>query len=330
MSDIYITGGGETLQEIIKAHYGPLSNTDFKYWQNLVIEANLMLNDSSVLKPSQLLFLPNSQDNLICTQERAQIQDTWNELGHIGKKTLFEGLRRNHPGFWEELNELLIEYEILSTTGYVNTFAAGATGGVTARASQLAFTLTKVETVLQEYANSNSSSRAMLKPKVRAAYHAMNNAFSNDLKATSAKLKASGRLGPLKSPRQGMQRATILAQKGSKSTVLGKTGEALRIIKLAKYGKFLGNGMIVLDLGIRVHNVTNSDNKLRTGVSEGTGFAASFGAGAIVYSKCLAPAAAFTGPWSLAICLLPAGGAALLADEVGKFTGTTTYDALTK
>lgn len=326
MSDIYITGGGDSLPGVLAAYYGNLSPEEYQQRQEWTIAANPWLNSSALFKPGLPLFLPNSSAELACTRERAEIEAAWEDLSGDGHTFLVEGLRNNDPGFLEELLALLDMYEVVNTTGYVNTFSAGAVGGMTSRASHLSDTLMKVEGVLREYAEARPMERGALKPKVRAAYAQMNEAFGMDLQAAAAKMKAKGRLGPMRSSRQGMQRAALLAQKGSRAAIVAESQQALRVIKLAKYGRVLGNGMVVLDLGIRVHNVVRSENQVRTGVSEGLGFAASFGAGAVAYGKCLAPAAVLTGPWSLVICLVPAGGAALIADEVGKKVGASAYD----
>ena len=124
-----------------------------------------------------------------------------------------------------------------------------------------------------------------------------------------------------------MQRAQILANNGSKSVVLGNTAQAQRILRVAEFGQMAGTGMLMVDLGLRARNVAVSEKKLRAGVSEAAGFGLSYYVGGEADSACLGPVTAITGPWALAICLMPAGGVALLLDYAGKKIGEVGYDA---
>ena len=124
-----------------------------------------------------------------------------------------------------------------------------------------------------------------------------------------------------------MQRALRLAQKGSKGAIVGGTRQAARVFKLARYGSILAKRMVVIDLAFRVHNVAQATgHRGRAVAGEVAGFAASTYFGTATYTACLAPAAAFTGPWALAICLIPAAGVALATDKGFKHVGEEGYD----
>ncbi|PCI49272.1 MAG: hypothetical protein COB51_04245 [Moraxellaceae bacterium] len=262
--------------------------------------------------------------------EREKIRSTWNGLSFQTREVAYESLKRNPLGFMDSVNHVLNSHDAYAKIGYTNTFAAGALGGVTSRAAGFAKSIITLERALEAYGNAAALDKAAQKPKVHAAYEQMRRQFNQDLKIASANQKPNGRLGPLKSANQGMKRAQILANNNSSSAIIKNSDEALKVMHLAKYGKVVGKGMIFLDVGLRVNNVAQSDNKARTATSETFGFGFSFTAGAMVYGQCVPPLTAATGPWSLAICLLPAGGAALVMDELGKTVGNSAYDAAVK
>ncbi|PCI45529.1 MAG: hypothetical protein COB51_08760 [Moraxellaceae bacterium] len=326
MSQIYITSEAETLTQVLASVYGANGAQDQRQWKSLLLDANPQLSINSVLKPYTLLFIPQTKEELSCSMDQERVRTTWSLLNSKAREVAYESLRRNPPGFMESLNDVLDTYNVYTNTGYVNTFAAGALGGATTRAANFSESIRVLENVLQEYGKAPALEKNALKPKVRSAYDRMNRQFGHDLQLASARQQAKGRLGPLKSSNQGMKRAQSLANTNSNSAIISKSDEALKVMNVVKYGKVVGRGLIVLDVGLRINNVAHSDNKVKTGISEAAGFGAAFAAGTLMYNQCVPAAMLITGPWSLAICLLPAGGAAILADEFGKGAGNIVYN----
>ena len=303
-----------------------------------MLDANPQISSHSMLNPYTLLFVPQAKEELSCSGERERVRATWDSLSSSARQVAYESLRRNKPGFMESLNQVLDTYNVhtnnfftnnvYTNTGYVNTFAAGALGGVTTRAANFSESIRVLEDALQEYGKAPALEKAALKPKIRSAYDRMNRQFGHDLQLATLRQQSKGKLGPLKSSNQGLKRAQALAKANSNSAIISNADEAFKVMKVVRYGKVVGKGLIVLDVGLRVNNVAQSDNKVKTGISEATGFGASFYAGALVYKHCVLPVATLTGPWSLAICLLPAGGAAILVDEAGKSVANAAYDSI--
>ena len=328
MSQIYITSEAETLHHVLVNFYGLHDIKQQEHWKTLVLDANPQISSHSMLNPYTLLFVPQAKEELSCSGERERVRATWDSLSSSARQVAYESLRRNKPGFMESLNQVLDTYNVYTNTGYVNTFAAGALGGVTTRAANFSESIRVLEDALQEYGKAPALEKAALKPKIRSAYDRMNRQFGHDLQLAALRQQPKGKLGPLKSSNQGLKRAQALAKANSNSAIISNADEAFKVMKVARYGKVVGKGLIVLDVGLRVNNVAQSDNKVKAGVSEAVGFGTSFVTGTIVYSQCVPPLTALTGPWSLAICLLPAGGAAIFADELGKGAGNTTYNFL--
>ena len=328
MSQIYITSEAETLHHVLVNFYGLHDIKQQEHWKTLVLDANPQISSHSMLNPYTLLFVPQAKEELSCSGERERVRATWDSLSSSARQVAYESLRRNKPGFMESLNQVLDTYNVSTNTGYVNTFAAGALGGVTTRAANFSESIRVLEDALQEYGKAPALEKAALKPKIRSAYDRMNRQFGHDLQLAALRQQPKGKLGPLKSSNQGLKRAQALAKANSNSAIISNADEAFKVMKVARYGKVVGKGLIVLDVGLRVNNVAQSDNKVKAGVSEAVGFGTSFVTGTIVYNQCVPPLTALTGPWSLAICLLPAGGAAIFADELGKGAGNTTYNFL--
>lgn len=334
MSQIYITSEAETLHHVLVNFYGPHDIKQQEHWKTLVLDANPQISSHSMLNPYTLLFVPQAKEELSCSGERERVRATWDSLSSSARQVAYESLRRNKPGFMESLNQVLDSYNVhtnnvYTNTGYVNTFAAGALGGVTTRAANFSESIRVLEDALQAYGKAPALEKGALKPKIRSAYDRMNRQFGHDLQLATLRQQPKGKLGPLKSSNQGLKRAQALAKANSNSAIISNADEAFKVMKVARYGKVVGKGLIVLDVGLRVNNVAQSDNKVKTGISEATGFGASFLTGTIMYNQCVPLAMTVTGPWSLAICLLPAGGAAILVDEGAKNVANAIYDSIT-
>lgn len=329
MSQIYITSEAETLHHVLVNFYGPHDIKQQAHWKTLVLDANPQISSHSLLNPYTLLFVPQAKEELSCSGERERVRATWDSLSSSARQVAYESLRRNKPGFMESLNQVLDTYNVYTNTGYVNTFAAGALGGVTTRAANFSESIRVLEDALQEYGKAPALEKAALKPKIRSAYDRMNRQFGHDLQLAALRQQPKGKLGPLKSSNQGLKRAQALAKANSNSAIISNADEAFKVMKVARYGKVVGKGLIVLDVGLRVNNVAQSDNKVKAGISEASGFGTSFFVGTAVYNQCVPPVALISGPWSLAICLLPAGGAAILVDEGAKNVTNAIYDSIT-
>ena len=323
--DVYLTSSSDSLLDLLLSSPGTTTSLDAVVRANNALGPSL--NNSSALPDNKLLLLPNTDSEAACFPEFRQLERSWASLERGKQAFVREALSYHSPDAIVAFDAMLEQYGFYGSIGDTNTFAAGALGGVTQRASYFGKQIAQLELLLQDYGAAPALKKHSLKPNIRAAYAELNRTFQHDLKYASVNLETKGRSGPLRSPRQGMQRAQILANSGSKSAILGNTAQAQRILRVAEFGQIAGKGMIVVDLGLRTRNVAVSENKLRTGVSEAVGFGFSFYAGVEAYSACLGPVTAIAGPWSLAICLLPAGGAALLLDYTGKKIGEVGYDA---
>ncbi|HEY9661816.1 MAG TPA: hypothetical protein V6C65_25455, partial [Allocoleopsis sp.] len=114
------------------------------------------------------------------------------------------------------------------------------------------------ENALMEYraaVQSKSTTKAILKARVRSAFDSMQRGFKNELRVASDAV-TSRRGAPL----NNVTRATNIAS-SSRSAVklqVANQVEASNLVKLTKNVKYLGNGLAVIDLGQRIGNVSVS------------------------------------------------------------------------
>ncbi|HEX9023054.1 MAG TPA: hypothetical protein VF799_04355, partial [Geobacteraceae bacterium] len=91
--------------------------------------------------------------------------------------------------------------------------------------------------------------------RVHGAFQKMQEGFQNELSAVNSRVRAR-RGTPLTDSRRGVHIARS-SRSIAKLQVIDQV-QAANLVKLAKYGKFLGQGLTVIDFGSRVGNVKNS------------------------------------------------------------------------
>jgi len=111
--------------------------------------------------------------------------------------------------------------------------------------------------VYRDAARSKSVHATAAKQKARAAFNRMQRWFHAELSAVTRKSRQYSRKGtPLTNP----ERALDIARSSRRATKLNVNGtvQASQLAMLAKNGKYLGNGLVVIDFSTRVGNIHTS------------------------------------------------------------------------
>lgn len=144
------------------------------------------------------------------------------------------------------------------------------------------------QAALMEYRQAVKTNPAMgnaAKQKVLAAFQKMQRGFQHELAAVNAASRA--RRG---TPLSNVTRGANIARSSRNVTKLNVMSQvqASNLVKFGQYGKYLGNGLAVIDFGSRVGNVHNSyqsgGNWERDLFIESSSFAVSAGAGMLAVS----------------------------------------------
>jgi len=132
--------------------------------------------------------------------------------------------------------------------------------------------------------NASKSVRAPFERRVRNAFHKMQQSFRHELAKVSGTIPNNRHRGtPLTNP----ERAINIARSSRRATKLDvlSQAQAHNLVKFGKYGRFLGNGLVVIDFTTSVGNIHNSyqsgANWERELFIESSSFAASATAGAL-------------------------------------------------
>jgi hypothetical protein len=227
-------------------------------------------------------------------------------------------------------------------------FSAGvgaATGVYVNRMEGFAGTVQNYQDALLEYravAKSDFSGKMAAKKHVVDAFEKMQKGFQSELSAVTSSINAHSPI-----PLNNAARALRIADNNFSKNALVKLRvltqvKAHYLIMLGKYGKYLGQGVAVIDFGGRVGNIKNSfdagGNWERDMFIESTSFAASAGVAegvAVVGGAGLTCLVALTPPgWVLVIAgLAVAGvtaGASIWTNKKTKEKSGATYDSIMK
>ena len=169
----------------------------------------------------------------------------------------------------------------------LRAYGAEAMGAATSvyskRIQDLGSAVKRYQDALLEYRNivkSNPAVASAAKQKAIDAFQTMQKNFQREIKAITSGIRARRGL-----PLTNSSRALNIARSSRRIAKLhvSNQAQASRLVQFGKYGRFLGNGLAVIDFGSRVGNIHNSykagDNWYREMFIESTSFAASAGVG---------------------------------------------------
>jgi hypothetical protein len=169
----------------------------------------------------------------------------------------------------------------------LRAYGAGATGAATSiyskRIQELGAAVKRYQDALLEYhdiVKSNSAAASAAEQKAIDAFQKLQKNFGKEIKAITSGIRARRGL-----PLTNSSRALNIARSSRRIVKLQVFDQvqASRLVQFGKYGRFLGNGLAVIDFGSRVGNIHNSykagDNWYREMFIESTSFAASAGLG---------------------------------------------------
>ncbi len=116
----------------------------------------------------------------------------------------------------------------------------------------------RYQNALLEYRNavkSNPAGAAAAKQKAISVFQTIQRSFHNEINAITTNIRA--RRG---TPLTSSTRAINIARSSRKVAKLSVADQvqASRLVKFCKYGRFLGNGLAVIDLGSRVADIQNT------------------------------------------------------------------------
>lgn len=176
-----------------------------------------------------------------------------------------------------QMSHKLQEYNI-GLMGASTSIYANRIGGFAGSVKQYQDALIEYRSALK----SSPAVKALAKQKAHAAFEKMQLQFRHELSAVNGQIKSS-RGTSLSSA----QRATNIADSSRNFVSLNVTSQvqANNLVKFAQHGKFLGNGLAVIDFGGRIGSIHNSyqggGNWERELFIESSSFALSAGTGLI-------------------------------------------------
>jgi hypothetical protein len=205
----------------------------------------------------------------------------------------------------------------------------------------------RVQNALLEYraiAKSNPTAAATARQKVTQAYQSLQKGFKHEVDIVTTRMRAS--------------RATVLSRPNRALDVARRSGrvaklrvfdevQASRLVRFGRYGRYLGNSLVVIDFGSRIDKIHDSyyvgEDWCREMFIESSSFAASAGAGlGVVYggSALIAKVALTTvvaatpAGWVLVVVGIVVAAAAattsILVDNKIKENAGSWYDAIMK
>ena len=139
------------------------------------------------------------------------------------------------------------------------TYGAGTTGAATSiyseRIQNLGVAVKRYQDTLLEYRNivkSNPAVSSASKQKVIDAFQKMQKNFQGEIKAITSGIRARRGL-----PLTNSTRALNIARSSRRIAKLHvfDQEQASRLVQFGKYGRFLGNGLAVIDFGSRMGNI---------------------------------------------------------------------------
>jgi hypothetical protein len=229
-------------------------------------------------------------------------------------------------------------------------YSAAATGAATSvyarRMQGFGMAVKRVQDTLLEYrsvAKSDPTAAVAARQKVTQAYQALKKGFKHEVDIVTARMRAS--------------RATILARPNRALDIARRSGrvaklrvfdqvQASRLVRFGKYGRYLGNGLAVIDFGGRIDKIHGSyeagEDWCREMFIESSSFAASTGValaitnyGTTIAGNALACLLAATpAGWVLIVVgvgvAAAAAGTAIYLDKTVKENSGNWYDAIMK
>ncbi len=327
-SEPYITRPGETFMGIMVRRYGITDinqiNTAFEIVISHPLNRGLNIaSPASMIRPYEIITFPGNLQEKSEYTLSAQARSTAIQLKNLdinSKKVLAEIDTNEQWNAITAVSEFLAESQIAKASTDMNTFGGSGIGAALTKQSAFADELAKFDKVLHEYRQAYKSKNAIqaAKTKVLKAFEQLQMKFGAEIKKHVLKDYKGRKPHPI----SNAQRAMHLARDSRNFRPIQSTPQVSRITKLASMGKAVGNGMIILDFGLRANSVVNSYNRgddwCRELSKQSWGLLFSIGAG-------LAASLAF-GPFGLLIVIVAVGVAAVIGDKVGQWTGENIYD----
>ncbi|MBN4080664.1 hypothetical protein JYT31_03265, partial [Beggiatoa alba] len=163
----------------------------------------------------------------------------------------------------------------------------------------------------------NPANKMKYRAEARTAYAKLNQQFGQELKLlVRGKGGYSNSMHPLINTRQGWKIANRRARKGRSMPLLNHP-DMRKLTRVMGSAKWLGRGVLVVDLVSRGHNVLTSQNRTLEFFREATGYAFSAGSALAVYGFG-ASMSLILGPWGLVLIIIAAGVGAVIGDTIGK------------
>jgi hypothetical protein len=209
-------------------------------------------------------------------------------------------------------------YGAYEATADTNTFGGGALAVMGGRADTIIQQMRQIEVLLAQYASAPALDKGKLKSAIQAAYKNLHLKFGPILEKYVARAKAGHKVPALYSPRRAIKMAS-----NGRLAPLTKGAKSSRLLTAARGLRWVTRGLVVLDAGIRMNNVYQSENRTRTLFAETLGWGAS--AGSALLGSSIAVSLAL-GPVGWIVVILLIGAVAVGADYFGKYLANSVYD----
>ena len=259
----------------------------------------------------------------------------------LKQKSEYKDLTDMALAFGEE-NAVAIAQIASGLRQYASETLAASTSIYARRMRDFGTAVKRYQDALLEYRHvvqSNPAGAAAVEQKAVRAFESMQQGFQNEISTITATIRA--RKG---TPLTNSTRALNIARSSRRIAKLNVFDQvhASRLVKFGEYGKFLGNGLAVIDFGSRVGNIHNSykagENWERQMFIESTSFAASSSIGIVTAGaggSALICLTALTPPgWVLIIAgigvAIAAGTATTRIDDFIKTRSGAWYDDIIK
>ena len=206
-------------------------------------------------------------------------------------------------------------YGLGDASADTNTDFGGMAGAKLSRSEGAINQMRYIEDLLSRYQLASGLEKANLKTQIYAAYKSLNTKFGTILNKYVAR---AGR-GTVRSAQQALKNAGM-----NKAVNITNAAKVQPLLNYARGLKYVTRGVAVLDIGFRINNVINSNNRGRTFTSElfGLGFSYYTGVAGGFFAATLA-----LGPLGWIIAIIAIGVAVVTMDYVGKTLGNLFFDA---
>ena len=317
MSKVCLSSNDSKLIDMIREQTGETNPDTLKKHAQAVAEVNGCKDTNAPLQPFTPIIIPDNDDVSSLNNGETQAQTKLKLMPTDQRAVLYDTLGELEP---EEVINLLAILDFLeknqSILSDLNTYNGGGIAAVTSRSNKFHQAIKELDQLLMQGAKASPNQKPLLRTQIKSAYAKMNQQFATEIKLLTQKNGYVNRYHPLIKQRQGWKIANKLAKRGRSMPLLNHA-DTPKLMRIMSSAKWVGRGVLVLDLVSRGYTIYNSSNPQRAFLRESMGLGLSTGFAWGVYALS-SSALLLLGPWGLVLLLIVAGAAAVAGDYAGK------------